>query len=244
MSASPPPLIEIGNLVKEYPSGAGPVRILHGISLTVHRGEFVAVMGPSGSGKSTFMNMLGCLDIPTSGDYRLNGRDVARMTGDELAAIRNRDIGFVFQGFNLLPRASLGDNVALPMFYAGCPLPQRRQMAQELLERVGLGGRTAAMPSQISGGQQQRVAIARALVNRPALVLADEPTGNLDTHTSHDIMELFTRLNREEGITLVVVTHENDVARYADRLVRLVDGHVDYDGSMQAWLDHQQEQPA
>jgi HlyD family secretion protein len=235
------PIIEITDLVKEYASGAGPVRILHGISLTIRRGEFVAVMGPSGSGKSTFMNMLGCLDVPTSGRYLLNDRDVGHLGGDALAAIRNRDIGFVFQGFNLLPRASLGDNVALPMIYAGGGKAARRARAQELLDRVGLGDRTTAMPSQISGGQQQRVAIARALVNRPALVLADEPTGNLDTHTSHDIMELFSRLNREEGITLIVVTHENDVARFADRLVRLVDGRIDYDGPMRDWLERHDE---
>ncbi|MDI1301598.1 MAG: ABC transporter ATP-binding protein [bacterium] len=241
MNTATAPIIEIHDLVKEYASGAGPVRILHGISLTIRRGEFVAVMGPSGSGKSTFMNMLGCLDVPTSGDYHLNGSDVGRMNGDELAAVRNRDIGFVFQGFNLLPRATLGDNVALPMIYAGKNREERKARAQELLTRVGLGDRCDAMPGLISGGQQQRVAIARALVNHPALILADEPTGNLDTHTSHDIMELFTRLNREEGITLIVVTHENDVARFADRLVRLVDGRIDYDGPMQAWLDHQQE---
>jgi putative ABC transport system ATP-binding protein len=198
-------------------------------------------MGPSGSGKSTFMNMLGCLDVPTSGTYRLNGSDVGRMNGDELAAVRNRDIGFVFQGFNLLPRATLADNVALPMIYAGKNREERKVRAQELLTRVGLGDRCDALPGLISGGQQQRVAIARALVNRPALILADEPTGNLDTHTSHDIMELFARLNREEGITLIVVTHENDVARFADRLVRLVDGRIDYDGPMQAGLDHPQE---
>lgn len=235
------PIIGIRDLVKEYASGAGPVRVLHGISLTVQRGEFVAVMGPSGSGKSTFMNVLGCLDVPTSGNYLLNGRDVGRMNGDELAAIRNRDIGFVFQGYNLLPRATLGDNVALPMIYAGRSRDARKKRAQELLTRVGIGDRYASMPGQISGGQQQRVAIARALVNQPALILADEPTGNLDTHTSHDIMELFTQLNRQEGITLVVVTHENDVACFADRLVRLVDGRIDYDGPMQAWLARQQE---
>lgn len=244
MNSNASPIIEIHDLVKEYGSGAGPVRILHGISLSIARGEFVAVMGPSGSGKSTFMNMLGCLDVPTSGDYRLNGRDVGRMNGNELAAIRNRDIGFVFQGFNLLPRASLGDNVALPMIYAGSTRDERKLRAQELLTRVGIGDRYAAMPGQISGGQQQRVAIARALVNHPALILADEPTGNLDTHTSHEIMELFTRLNREEGITLIVVTHENDVARFANRLVRLVDGRIDYDGPMQAWLNQQQESPS
>jgi putative ABC transport system ATP-binding protein len=244
MKESAQAIIEINDLIKDYDSGAGPVRILHGISLRIEAGEFVAVMGPSGSGKSTLMNILGCLDVPTLGGYRLNGADVAGMDSDALAAVRNRDIGFVFQGFNLLPRASLGDNVALPMIYAGLPSDARKARAAELLTRVGIGARYDAMPSQISGGQQQRVAIARAMVNHPALILADEPTGNLDTHTSHDIMELFKQLNREQGLTLIVVTHENDVARYADRLLHLVDGSIDYDGPMQAWLDRQQELPA
>ncbi len=231
------PVIRVENLVKDYDSGAGPVRILHGISLSVTPGEFVAVMGPSGSGKSTFMNILGCLDTPTAGQYHLRSREVGSLSDDELAAIRNQDIGFVFQGFNLLPRTTLAENVTLPMIYANKTAAQRRARAQELLGRVGLGSRLDARPSQISGGQQQRVAIARALVNRPAMILADEPTGNLDSHTSRDIMELFTQLNREEGITLVLVTHENDIARYADRLVRLVDGHIDYDGPTQGYAE-------
>lgn len=224
------PVIALDNIIKDYDSGAGPVRILHGISLTIHAGEFVAIMGPSGSGKSTLMNIIGCLDTPTAGNYHLNGAAVGSLSGDQLADIRNNNIGFVFQGFNLLPRASLSENVALPMVYAGKNKAQRNQRAAELLERVGLGGRFAAMPNQISGGQQQRVAIARALVNSPALILADEPTGNLDTQTSRDIMNLFSTLNREEGMTLVLVTHEADIAAYADRLIRLVDGHIDYDG--------------
>ncbi|MFZ5756477.1 MAG: ABC transporter ATP-binding protein [Pseudomonadota bacterium] len=224
------PVIRIRGLVKDYDSGAGPSRVLHGIDLQVDAGEFVAIMGPSGSGKSTLMNIIGCLDTPTAGSYRLRDRDVGTLDDDELAAIRNLDIGFVFQGFNLLPRATLADNVGLPMIYAGRTHDERRARARVLLERVGLGARLDAMPAQISGGQQQRVAIARALVNRPAMILADEPTGNLDTVTGRDIMELFARLNREEGMTLVLVTHENDIARYARRLVRLVDGHVDYDG--------------
>lgn len=231
------PVIVVENIIKEFESGAGPVRILHGINLTVMPGEFVAVMGPSGSGKSTFMNILGCLDTPTAGRYQLRGREVASLSDDELAGIRNRDIGFVFQGFNLLPRTTLAENVSLPMIYAGKSAAERRERAQELLERVGLGKRLDARPSQISGGQQQRVAIARALVNKPAMILADEPTGNLDTQTSKDIMQLFTQLNREEGITLVLVTHENDIARYADRLVRLVDGHIDYDGPTKDYED-------
>jgi putative ABC transport system ATP-binding protein len=224
------PIIRTQGIVKEFPSGAGPVRILHGIDLVVHAGEFVALMGPSGSGKSTFMNILGCLDSPTAGDYFLNGESVAYQAATQLAAIRNRAIGFVFQGFNLLPRSTLADNVALPLIYAGIPAEERRARAADMLLRVGLGQRLDALPAQISGGQQQRVAIARALVNRPALVLADEPTGNLDTRTSAEIMALFESLNRDDGITLVLVTHETDIAQHARRLVRLVDGHKAFDG--------------
>lgn len=223
-------VLKVSGLIKDYESGAGPVRILNGLDVDIHRGEFAAIMGPSGSGKSTFMNILGCLDTPTAGSYRLNGQEVSHLNAVELAGIRNRFIGFVFQGFNLLPRASLADNVALPLIYSGVKAEERRQRAAEMLSLVGLGHRLDALPAQISGGQQQRVAIARALVNRPALVLADEPTGNLDTHTSEEIMKLFTQLNREEGITLVVVTHEPDIAGYAQRLVRLVDGKLAYDG--------------
>ena len=226
------PIILTRGIVKEFPSGAGPVRILHGIDLEVHAGEFVALMGPSGSGKSTFMNILGCLDSPTEGDYFLDGQSVAYQEAAQLAAIRNRAIGFVFQGFNLLPRSTLADNVSLPLIYAGVAAPERRARAADMLSRVGLGNRLDAYPAQISGGQQQRVAIARALVNRPALVLADEPTGNLDTRTSAEIMALFESLNREDGITLVLVTHETDIALHARRLVRLVDGHKAFDGAV------------
>ena len=231
-------VIHVAGLRKDYDSGAGPVHILQGLDVDVNRGEFVAVMGPSGSGKSTFMNILGCLDTPTAGRYVLNGEDVGALDVTRLAAIRNRFVGFVFQGFNLLPRTTLAENVALPLVYAGVPAAERRARAAEMLARVGLGHRLDALPAQISGGQQQRVAIARALVNRPALILADEPTGNLDTHTSEEIMALFGALNREDGITLVLVTHEADIAAHAERLVRLVDGHVAYDGPVREGLHH------
>jgi putative ABC transport system ATP-binding protein len=204
--------------------------VLKDVSLRIDAGEFVCIMGPSGSGKSTFMNILGCLDVPTAGTYRLEGHDTSLLTSDQLAGLRNRFIGFVFQGFNLLPRASLVDNVALPLVYAGVSKRERERQARRLLARVGLEGQAQRHPSQISGGQQQRVAIARALANRPRLLLADEPTGNLDTTTSHDIMELFAQLNSTEGITVVLVTHEADVARFAQRLVHFVDGRIDFDG--------------
>ncbi|MEL0028698.1 MAG: ABC transporter ATP-binding protein, partial [Perlucidibaca sp.] len=206
-----PGVIHLQGLVKDYASGLGPVRILHGVDLAIDRGEFVAIMGPSGSGKSTMMNILGCLDTPTSGAFELAGRSVTALDTNALADLRNRYIGFVFQGFNLLARSSLLDNVALPLIYAGVPLAERNRRAAEMLAKVGLGNRLDALPSQISGGQQQRVAIARALVNQPALILADEPTGNLDTQTSIEILDLFTRLNRDDGITLVLVTHEPDI---------------------------------
>lgn len=224
------PVITLTRIVKDYPSGLGPVRILHGIDLVIERGEFVAIMGPSGSGKSTLMNILGCLDSASGGSYVLASETVDALSPNQLADLRNRTIGFVFQGFNLLPRSTLLENVALPLTYAGVAKAEREQRARDMLTRVGLGQRTQALPSEISGGQQQRVAIARALVNRPALILADEPTGNLDTHTSAEIMALFGQLNRDEGITLVLVTHEPDIAAHAQRLVRLVDGHKAYDG--------------
>jgi putative ABC transport system ATP-binding protein len=202
------------------------VPALRGVTLGVGRGEFVAVMGSSGSGKSTFMNILGCLDRPTSGKYFLDGDEVGALTPDQWADIRNRRIGFVFQGFNLLARTTALENVELPMMYNGCSGKQRRQRAQEVLGLVGLDERLDHMPNQLSGGQQQRVAIARALVNRPSLILADEPTGNLDSATSAEIMKLFQRLNRDEGITIVLVTHEIDIAEYAQRQIHFRDGSV------------------
>ncbi|MEF8722758.1 ABC transporter ATP-binding protein [Candidatus Accumulibacter phosphatis] len=221
----PPPLIRVAALGKSYATAAGPFAALGGIDLSIEAGEFVAIMGQSGSGKSTLMNVLGCLDTPTSGDYFLLGRNVAHLGHDELAALRNRSIGFVFQGFNLLQRMTLTDNVALPLVYAGVERAQRRLRAQQALDRVGLAGYFDSLPSRISGGQQQRVAIARAVVNSPALILADEPTGNLDSHTSEEIMDLFSELNRA-GITIVLVTHEADIAAYARRQVRFLDGLI------------------
>jgi len=220
------PLIEVANLEKDYPTGAGVFQALRGVSLAIAEGEFVAIMGASGSGKSTFMNLLGCLDRPSRGSYRLNGEDVSRLSSNQLAALRNREIGFVFQGFNLLPKLSALDNVALPLMYAGMGRDARRRQAQAMLERVGLGERSHHTPLQLSGGQQQRVAIARALATRPRIIFADEPTGNLDSETSRQVMELFSQLNREEGITLVLVTHEADIAAYAQRRIRFQDGRV------------------
>jgi putative ABC transport system ATP-binding protein len=226
-------IIRISGLGKNYVTVAGSVPALENIDLEIFPGEFVAIMGPSGSGKSTFMNILGCLDVPSSGTYFLNGTDVRSLDKDQLARLRNDVIGFVFQGFNLLPRASLIDNVALPLVYAGVSKAERSRRAQEMLDKVGLGKYGASRPNQISGGQQQRVAIARALINRPRLILADEPTGNLDTRTSQEIMSLFTALNRDEGITVVLVTHEADIASYAGRLVRFLDGHKAHDGAVE-----------
>ena len=225
-------MIRVCGLYKQYDTVAGPVPVLHDVDLVVAPGEFVAVMGPSGSGKSTFMNILGCLDVPTRGSYALNGKEVETLGPDELARLRNEAIGFVFQGFNLLPRADLESNVALPLVYAGVRGAERMTRAGEMLGRVGLGSHKTSLPNQISGGQQQRVAIARALVNRPRLILADEPTGNLDTATSREIMDIFTLLNREDGITIVLVTHEADIAAYAQRLVRFVDGRIVHDGEV------------
>ena len=230
---NPNPVIRIEKLFKEYVTDAGVVPVLKDVAFTVMPGEFVAIMGPSGSGKSTLMNILGCLDIATSGSYRLNGRDVNSQSRDELAQLRNQVIGFVFQGFNLLPRANLQDNIALPLVYRGAPRTERIARANKMLERVGLAGYHLSRPNQISGGQQQRVAIARALVNQPRLLLADEPTGNLDTHTSQEIMALFTELNKRDGTTIVLITHESDIAACADRLVRLSDGRIIYDGPVE-----------
>ncbi|SDG92729.1 ABC transporter ATP-binding protein [Propionivibrio dicarboxylicus] len=218
-------VIRVARLTKTYETAAGPFPALRGVDLDIRRGEYVAIMGPSGSGKSTFMNLLGCLDTPSSGEYALVGRNVAHLPGDELAALRNRTIGFVFQGFNLLPRMTLEDNVALPLVYAHVEREERRRRAREMLARVGLEGYARSLPARISGGQQQRVAIARALINGPRLILADEPTGNLDSHTSEEIMTFFRELN-DEGITIVLVTHEADIAAHAERQVRFLDGLI------------------
>jgi putative ABC transport system ATP-binding protein len=218
-------LIETADVYKIYELG-DTVHALDGISVTIDQGEFVAIMGPSGSGKSTFMNVVGCLDQPTKGHYLLDGIDVSSLNRDELASIRNAKIGFVFQGFNLLPRTSALENVELPMLYNSVPFGERRKRAIEALSTLGLEGREHHNPSQLSGGQQQRVAIARALVNKAPLILADEPTGNLDTKTSIEIMELLVRLNKEAQITIVLVTHEPDIATYSRRIIRFLDGRV------------------
>ena len=218
-------VIRIEGLHKSYETSAGLFPALKDVSLAIAPGEFVAIMGPSGSGKSTFMNILGCLDRPSAGRYALDGLNVSDMDKDKLAGLRNRTIGFVFQGFNLLQRMSLQDNVALPLIYCGVERAERQERAREMLTRVGLEKYFDSMPNKISGGQQQRVAIARALVNRPRLILADEPTGNLDSHTSAEIMALFESLNRE-SITIVLVTHEMDIAQHAQRQIRFFDGRI------------------
>lgn len=223
------PLIELENITKSYPLGNMQLKILKGISLNIERGEFVAIMGPSGSGKSTLMNILGCLDKPTSGRYRLDGERVEKLSPDELAEIRNRKIGFVFQGFNLLSRTSALENVELPMVYANVAEKERAERAKAALAQVGLKDRMGHQPNQLSGGQQQRVAIARAIVNEAPIVFADEPTGNLDTKMSVEIMELFTKLNQDLGRTIILVTHEEDIAKYAKRVIRLVDGEIHSD---------------
>jgi putative ABC transport system ATP-binding protein len=226
------PVISTRDLVKTYHVGEVTVRALRGASLDVEAGEFVAVTGPSGSGKSTLMHILGCLDRPTSGSYVLDGKDVSRMSKDELAVIRNRKIGFVFQGFNLLSRTTALDNVELPLLYNGANKMKgsaRHKTAMDALEAVGLGERFHHFPNQLSGGQQQRVAIARALVTKPTILLADEPTGNLDTRTSIEVMGIFQRLNIERGITVLLITHEMDIAEYATRLVRFRDGRIQLD---------------
>jgi putative ABC transport system ATP-binding protein len=221
-------LIEMRSLVKDYMRDAERVRALDCVDLEIGQGEYVAVMGPSGSGKSTLMNLIGCLDTPTEGTYCLNGRDVGQLADDDLAAIRNREIGFVFQTFNLLPRATAARNVELPLLYAGIPTPERRARVQESLETVGLSDRAQHKPNQLSGGQRQRVAIARALVNEPAIILADEPTGNLDSRTGAEILSVFDALHAA-GNTLVMVTHDDDVAHHARRIVRLRDGQIESD---------------
>ena len=221
-------IIGIEAIRKVYQVGSVEVRALDGVSLQIHENEYVAIMGPSGSGKSTLMNILGCLDTPTSGTYVLNGTDVSEMLDDELADIRNREIGFVFQTFNLLPRYTALENVELPLIYSGVPKLERRERAVKALESVDLGGRMDHKPNELSGGQRQRVAVARALVNRPAIILADEPTGNLDSKTSVDIMRLFEEIYMR-GNTIIVVTHEEDIAQHARRIIRLRDGLIESD---------------
>ena len=223
-----PLVIDIEDVTKLYRMGAEIVHALRGVALKVHRNEYMAIMGPSGSGKSTLMNMLGCLDTPTSGHYHFNGKDVSSMSDDELASIRNREIGFVFQTFNLLPRSTSLHNVELPLIYAGLPPAARRARAREALANVGLGDRMLHKPNELSGGQRQRVAVARALVNHPSIILADEPTGNLDSKTGEEIMQLFDQLY-EQGNTIIVVTHEEDIARHARRAIRLHDGLIESD---------------
>jgi putative ABC transport system ATP-binding protein len=221
------PLLEIRDLHKAYVLDGVTIQALRGIDLTVEQGQFAAIMGPSGSGKSTLMHILGCLDVPDTGSYRLHGEDVTRMDSNQLAALRNREIGFVFQNFNLLPRTSALENVETPLIYAGVGKAERRQRAREALERMGLGERQEHLPNQLSGGQAQRVAIARALVTRPSLLLADEPTGNVDTATSAEIMTLLDELNRQEGLTIVLITHEQEVADHAQRRLFLRDGRLE-----------------
>ena len=218
-------VIEIAGLYKDYDTPAGVFPVLKDVNLTIDQGDYVAIMGPSGSGKSTFMNILGCLDRPTKGEYKLDNQSVKSLNGNELAKLRNKTIGFVFQGFNLLARSSLLDNVSLPLVYASDSKSLREEKSKKLLEKVGLGKYLNSKPNQISGGQQQRVAIARALVNQPRIILADEPTGNLDSKTSEEIMDLFNALNKE-GITIIIVTHENDIADHASRQVRFLDGKI------------------
>tara|TARA_B100000686_G_scaffold141999_1_gene149475 strand:- start:24496 stop:25188 length:693 start_codon:yes stop_codon:yes gene_type:complete len=221
-------VIKTEDLSKHYILGVETVKALDGVDLEIATGEFVAVMGPSGSGKSTFMNLIGCLDTPTAGNYWLNGGQVSNLSEDELARVRNQEIGFVFQTFNLLPRATALHNVELPLIYAGVGVKERRERAEEKLSLVGLGDRMGHRPPELSGGQRQRVAVARALINEPALLLADEPTGNLDSTTGKDIMKVFVDLNAQ-GQTIVIVTHENDIAEYAERQVHLLDGLIDKD---------------
>jgi putative ABC transport system ATP-binding protein len=234
-------VIQLDHIHKTYTMGDVDVHALRGVSLTIREGDFVAIMGASGSGKSTTMNIIGCLDRPTRGHYILDGQDVSEMSKDERADIRCQKIGFVFQGFNLLSRTSALENVELPMLYAGVDSTDRKQRAMDALAAVGLTGREQNHPNQLSGGQQQRVAVARALVNNPALILADEPTGNLDSRTSVEVMEIFQRLNRERGITLVLVTHEPDIAEYAKRVIVFKDGKIRKDYEVENQRDAAEE---
>ena len=224
-------MIAVSDVTKTYRMGSMEVHALRGVSLEIEKGEFVSIMGPSGSGKSTLMNLLGCLDSPTSGSYHLNSQDVSELSERQLAHVRNRDIGFVFQGFNLLARTPAQRQVELPLMYAGAEARERRQQAREALATVGLGDRLKHKPEELSGGEQQRVAIARALATEPSIILADEPTGNLDTHTGHEILRLFERLN-DQGITMIFVTHDPETAEYSRRIIRIRDGLVERDEAL------------
>jgi putative ABC transport system ATP-binding protein len=224
--SKPPPLIQFSRIQRHYGEGGGLVRALAGVDLVINRGEFIAIMGPSGSGKSTAMNIIGCLDRPTSGSFKFSGLEVTGLSRDERALLRRNYLGFVFQGFNLLNRTTAIENVELPLIYRGSPKRERRERAVRALHQVGLEGREHHTPGELSGGQQQRVAIARAIVTDPLILLADEPTGNLDTARSHEIMQLLTRLNEENGITVVMVTHETEMAAYAHRAIRFIDGVI------------------
>ncbi len=230
MNASDRPLIQFRGVTKVYGTGDAAVAALRGIDMTIERGQFVAIMGPSGSGKSTAMNILGCLDSPTEGTYHFDGADVGGLDNDQKALLRRHFLGFIFQGFNLLTRTSALENVELPLLYRGVPSGERRRKAEEALEKVGLADRAGHDPNELSGGQQQRVAIARAIVTSPEVILADEPTGNLDSAMSAEIMNLLGALNRDEGITIAMVTHEPDMAAHANRVIRFVDGRIAYDG--------------
>lgn len=225
-------IIKLKAITRDFPLGAQIVKVLKGIDLEIFRNEYVALMGPSGSGKSTLMNLLGCLDTPTSGHYWLNDNDVSQMTDNDLAEVRNREIGFVFQTFNLLPRSTALENVSLPLVYAGYSSKERKERAEEVLEQVGLADRMDHRPNQLSGGQRQRVAVARALVNKPSIILADEPTGNLDTKTSVEIMRLFDDI-QTAGNTVILVTHEEDIAQHARRIIRLRDGMIESDSAVE-----------
>ncbi len=222
------PIIEIEKLVRNFRLGKQEIKVLKALSFTIQKNEYVALMGPSGSGKSTLMNLIGCLDTPTSGKYILNNQDVSQLSDDELAQIRNKEIGFVFQTFNLLPRATALDNVALPLIYAGLSKSKREERAMQVLTEVGLSDRVKHKPNELSGGQRQRVAVARALVNSPSIILADEPTGNLDSKTSHEIMGLLDIIHKA-GNTIILVTHEEDIAQHAHRIIRLRDGNIESD---------------
>ena len=235
------PMIVLDHMEKDYISGPAVVHALRDVNLTIHAGEFVAIVGTSGSGKSTLMNILGCLDRPTRGTYQLAGIDVGSRSGDARAVVRNRLIGFIFQGFNLLPRTTALENVELPLVYRGVRRAERRRRALAALEQVGLATRIDHTPNQLSGGQQQRVAIARALVTRPPVLLADEPTGNLDTRTSYEVLALLQQLNRDAGITVIVVTHETDIAACASRLVTVRDGQISIDQPVTEWRDASRE---